>query len=697
VITHQQVGRFEIRDFLGRGAIGDVHLAWDPERHSEVALKLVRMQRADPEMLEAERNGVALQRQLSTVAPQVAAVYEEGESAGFFWVAMEYVAGTDLSEIVSRGPLSETRAVLIAEQLCAMLEVCHQFSAEVGSRRIAGIIHGDIKPENIRLQENDRVRVLDFGIAKHLSQTRRFTVNLFGSLPYTPPERLDRGAVDRQSDLWAVGVVLYLMVSGRPPFTGDDPEELERKIRRGEPPSPLPAELSPKLRKIIQKSLAFDVGRRYASAGAMKADLDAWLHGLPLPSEAAPEPAADVSATRRTSPTSPTSSAEGAPLDLPPRPPPAPGETRRTGGPAAADSGPTVLPFRREVEATRRTTDPALIPPPPSPPPLFPAPADEARQDTAALPKRRWWLILLVLAAIVILMDQAWVRGESREIQRALVGNANPDLDALWERYRSADQKTLGLGIGLGAAREELRSAFRQQAERILDSFHGDNPHTTEKGWERAQHDFEAALDLDYDRETRARMIYCRAHLDRIASQTLRNKGQKADADKKLEDAIAGFRDAARRAPDWPDPFLGLERVYSYEAFDLDALQKAIGELGKRGYPIGRREKAMLADGFRRKGIEMQARSEQAARPDDQEEMKERARENFEQALNLYAEIPGYGDSKANSADVQQRLEEMNGPPVEAGPGARPVRRRGGGPPKVLRDIERILKALKHS
>lgn len=692
MITHQQVGRFEIRDFLGRGAIGDVHLAWDPERRSEVALKLVRMQRADPEMLEAERNGVDLQRQLSAVAPQVAAVYEEGESAGFFWVAMEYVAGTDLSEIVSRGPLSETQAVLIAEQLCAMLEVCHEFSAEVGGRRIAGIIHGDIKPENIRLQENDRVRVLDFGIAKHLSQTRRFTVNLFGSLPYTPPERLDRGAVDRQSDLWAVGVVLYLMVSGRPPFTGDDPEELERKIRRGEPPLPLPAEVSPKLRKIIQKSLAFDVARRYASAGAMKADLDAWLHGLPLPSEATPEPASDVSATRRTSPAS-----ESAPLDLPPRPAPAPGETRRTGGPANGEH--TVLPFRREVEATRRTTDPAAIspPPPPLPPPLFPAEADEHRHDTAALPKRRWWLILLVLASIVVLMDQTWVRGEAREIQRALVGNANPDLDALWERYRSADRKTLGLGIGLGAAREELRSAFRQQAERILDSFHGDNPHTTEKGWERAQHDFEAALDLDYDRETRARMIYCRAHLDRIASQTLRNKGQKADADKKLEDAIAGFRDAARRAPDWPDPFLGLERVYSYEAFDLDALQKAIGELGKRGYPIGRREKAMLADGFRRKGIEMQARSEQAPRPDDQEEMKERAREFYEQALNLYAEIPGYGDSKANSADVQERLEEMNGLPVDPVSGVRPVRRRNAnGAPAVIRGIEKIIRALKH-
>src|SRR3954468_9737085 len=105
-MTQQQVGRFEIRDFLGRGAIGDVYLAWDPERLTEVALKLVRVQRTDPEMLEAEKNGIALQRQISEVAPQVATVYEQGEDGGFFWAAMEYVAGVDLSDVLAPGPLS---------------------------------------------------------------------------------------------------------------------------------------------------------------------------------------------------------------------------------------------------------------------------------------------------------------------------------------------------------------------------------------------------------------------------------------------------------------------------------------------------------------------------------------------------------------------------------------------------------------
>jgi serine/threonine protein kinase/tetratricopeptide (TPR) repeat protein len=645
VVTQQQIGRFEIRDFLGRGAVGDVHLAWDPERAAEVALKVIRIQRRlDPEMLEAEKNGLAIQRQIAEVAPQVAAVYEQGEDGGFFWVAMEYVAGKDLSEELSGGPLSETRAVLIARQLCAMLEVCHQFSAEVGGRRISGIVHGDIKPENIRLQENDRVRVLDFGIAKHLSQTRRFTVNLFGSLPYTPPERLERGAVDRHSDLWAVGVVLYLMVSGRPPYTGDDPEELEAKIRRGQSPEPLPAELSPALRKILHKSLAFDVARRYATAGAMKADLEAWLEGVPLPSEAAPEPAADLSATRRTG-------APGRPVEV--------SSDRSVGSDGSVGSD--LDRPAPEIGATRRTTPP-LPPLPPLPLGGFasaPAepPVEAARSVAAPLGRRRWLPALLIAVVTAFVILQAWVRSEAREIQHELVATPSPDLDAICERYQSAAR--FSLGFGLSAVRDELRSALVQQAERVLDSYHGDNPRTTEKGWERAHHNYEAALDLDYDRATRARMIYAQAHLDRIASQTLRAKGQKAEADKKIDDAVAGFRDAARRAPDWPDPYLGLARVYSYETFDLDALQKALGELGKRGYPLGRREKAMLADGFRRKGIELQSRAESTDRADDRLELLDRARDHFNQALSFYSEIPGYASSRTNSADVAEHLHEV--------------------------------------
>jgi eukaryotic-like serine/threonine-protein kinase len=661
VLTQQQVGRFEIRDFLGRGAMGDVYLAWDPLRQAEVALKLVRTHRADPEMLEAERNGAALQQQLATVAPQVAAVYEQGQDGPFFWVAMEYVAGTDLSEVLDRGPLPEERAVRIALQLCSLLEAAHRFSLEIGGRRTLGIVHGDIKPENIRLQapqddeqSQDRVRILDFGIAKHLSQTRKFTVNLFGSLPYTPPERLERGAVDYHSDLWALGVVLYMMVSGEPPYVGRDPEELEMRIRRGEPPMPLPPHVTPGLRRIIHRSLAFDVAKRYPTAAAFKAELEAWLAGGQLSGDGGEEETRDdLSATRRT-----VRSEPAAPeLDA----------TRRTDRPGNPEN---VLDFRA-LGATRRTGEAEeaspFPPPPPLPPPLPGSPTGPdfglgSAAEPSAVPRqrrRRWPILLLAVVLLAFGGTQLYVRGEAREIQRGLV-DPNPDLDALLTRYQEVSAWA-PLGIGLGSVRDELHDAFFREADEIIASYHGDNPRTTERGWQRARDYLRAALDLRFpDRSAaRARMIYAQAHLDRIAAQTLRAQGKSQEAREKSDAAISDFRHAARIDKDWPDPYLGLARIYAYDRFNLEDLQKAVGELRKRGYSTGRREKAMLADGFRMRGEELHERAKRARDVDDEITWLDMASNHLRQAIDLYNEIPSYANVQKNRGESARRLSEI--------------------------------------
>ncbi|MFL6192617.1 MAG: protein kinase domain-containing protein [Thermoanaerobaculia bacterium] len=659
MLAAQQVGRFELRDFLGRGAMGDVYLAWDPEAGREVALKLVRTQRTDPEMLQAERNGVALQEEISRLAPQVAAVYEWGEEGPFFWVAMEYVAGQDLSQILSRGPLPEDKAASIALQLCHMLEVCHNVSTEIGGRKVYGIIHGDIKPENIRLQEGERVRVLDFGIAKHLSQTRRFTVNLFGSLPYTPPERLDRGGVDRQSDLWAVGVVLYLMVAGYSPFMGEDPEEVEGKIRSGQPPLPLPEGVPADLRTIIEKSLAFRVSDRYGTAAEIQADLEAWSQGLPLPSRQ-PRPAVageDLSATRRTrQPLDDTASRLS--------------ETRRTDRPSGLD-------------ATRRTGEPVVIPPPPpmpssaSSPAAMPLPPLSAEPPPAPPPTRRLRGLrrlqprgvgmLLLLVGSLGLASQVWVRGEASDLRHDLATETSPDVDALWDRYQKVAPFGLIPGSGLGDVRTELREALLKSADRTLDSYHGDSPTTTERGWQKAHDRLKAAVDLNYrDKPTRAKMVYARGHLDRIASQGLRAKGQRDEARQKVRDAVDEFRDAAKLAPEWPDPYLGLARVYAYEQFDLKQLEEALSELERRGYPMGRREKAMLGDGYRMQAEQILARAQGARGTDQEAELLESARDHYTQAINLYREVGSFASARANLTNsaaqlrgILSRLEEL--------------------------------------
>ena len=650
MLTQAQVGRFEIRDFLGRGAIGDVYLAWDPKVAAEVALKLVRTGKTDPDMLAAERNGTALQTTLSRVAPQVAAVYEQGDQDGFFWVAMEYIAGDDLATLIEReAPFSEERAVSIALQLCEMLEMFHEFSTGVDGRK--GIVHGDLKPENIRIQDGDKVRVLDFGIAKHLSQTRRFTVNLFGSLPYTPPERLNSGRLDPQSDLWGVGVILYLMIAGYPPWSGQDPEELEARLRRGDPPVPLPEGCcSSGMKEILYRSLAFEPEKRYPTAAAFRAALETWRDNRSVPS--GEEARKDLNATRRT-----VRSLDDSRSGLE--------ETRRTDRP----------PGNGDLDATRRTFEQegALPPPIPIPTPdllaSVPGPRPAGQDLTRRQIRKRWWLILAGALLIAFGLSQFWVQSEARELQRALVTDTDPDLLAVLDRYRQVSW----LGIfnpTMGAVRDELREALVAAADRILEGYHGDYPRVRERGWQRAHDLLKGAAELNYlDRKTRAKMAYAKAHLDRIESQTLKQKGDRQAANEKVDAAIAGFREAARRDNNWPDPYLGLARVYTYERPELEQLQKALVELERRGYRLGRRERTMEADSYRMRGEELWAKAQRARGTDGEAELLEQTRDNLLQAINFYEDAPGYADVKTNQAkatsrlaQVQARLRELQSP-----------------------------------
>jgi serine/threonine protein kinase/tetratricopeptide (TPR) repeat protein len=645
MLTQAQVGRFAIRDFLGRGAIGDVYVAWDPGRESEIALKLVRTRGIDQDALAAERNGTSLQAAIAQVAPQVAAVYDQGDQDGFFWVAMELIAGEDLAAVMERsGPMPETRAVGIAFQLCEMLEMFHDFSTGTDSRR--GIVHGDLKPENIRLQDGDRVRVLDFGIAKHLSQTRKFTVNLFGSLPYVPPERLNTGRLDPQSDLWAVAVTLYTMIAGYPPWPGHDPEELENRLRHGDPPVPLPQTTSPGLKRILYRALAFDPAKRYPSAAAFRADLEALRDGkLPDGADVPERPAAaELSATRRTMHPLEDSRAGG--------------ETRRTDGSAPAP----------DLDSTRRTYEPEpgrpmIVPPPPpgsaaSGPLLDSVPGPQPPPEKLHR-RRRWGMALLGVLLLLFGISQVWVQSEASELQHDLVTDTDPDLTAILERYRQISW----LGIfnpTVGSVRDELREALVHSADRVIDAYHAEYPRVRERNWQQAYDYLQGAMGLNYlDRRTRAKMIYSKGHLDRIASQTLRQQNNKPGAEEKIDAAVSEFEDAARRDKEWPDPYLGLARVYAYERPDLERLQRALAELERRGYRLGRKERAMEGDGYRRKAEEIWARSVKARGTDSETELLEQARDNLLQAINFYDDASGYADVAANRAKAASRLSQI--------------------------------------
>jgi serine/threonine protein kinase/DNA repair exonuclease SbcCD ATPase subunit len=282
MINENKLGRFEVRRQLGRGGIGDVSLAYDPLNKREVALKVIDTSIADREMLEAEKQGARLQEQLSRDVPQIARVYEIDQTGEHFYIAMEYVQGTDLSEFLLRGPFPGPRALSCAIQLCEILD--RVFLSEEGRRD--RVVHGDIKPQNIRIEPEDKVRLLDFGVAKRVSPTRQYTGNVFGSLPYLSPERLAERKVSIQSDLWSVAVVLYQMLTGELPYQGDTDEEMKEKILRGGLPQPVSPRLHAKLRPVLARCLEVNPSARFASAADLKAELEDFLQSGALEAEA---------------------------------------------------------------------------------------------------------------------------------------------------------------------------------------------------------------------------------------------------------------------------------------------------------------------------------------------------------------------------------------------------------------------------
>jgi len=272
-------GPYEIIRRLGK-SMNDVYLARDTRENRQAALKLIKSgpDAASQMILAAERRGAAIQQGLRTLDPRVIEIYDYGDLDGYFFVAMQYVEGRNLAEALKHdGRMSAYRAARIALEICGQLEKFHAFRP--GDGVASSVVHGDIKPSNIHLGLNETVRLLDFGIAKALRPDRDSTFHNFGSPSYCSPERLGRSLLDQQADLWAVGVTLYEMVTGSPPYQAENTRKLERLIQSGRPPRALPATCPAALKAVIGKALAPDAERRYKSAAAFGMDLKAFLEG----------------------------------------------------------------------------------------------------------------------------------------------------------------------------------------------------------------------------------------------------------------------------------------------------------------------------------------------------------------------------------------------------------------------------------
>ena len=265
-------GRYRILKRIGSGGMADVYLAEDEVLGRRVAIKILNERHArDDQFIERFRREAQSAAALSH--PNVVAIYDRGEAEGTYYIAMELLDGRNLKElIVARGPAPPRIVVEYTRQILAALAYSHRH----------GIVHRDIKPHNIVVDRDGRVKVTDFGIARGGASQMTEAGSIVGTAQYLSPEQARGEPVDARSDLYSLGIVLYELLTGSVPFTGDSPVEIAMKHLSTTPPPPsevregVPHELD----LVVMRALAKDPDERYASAEEMDADLERIQRGL---------------------------------------------------------------------------------------------------------------------------------------------------------------------------------------------------------------------------------------------------------------------------------------------------------------------------------------------------------------------------------------------------------------------------------
>jgi eukaryotic-like serine/threonine-protein kinase len=263
--------RYELGEVLGYGGMAEVHRGLDTRLGRDVAVKVLRADLArDPQFQMRFRreaqNAAALNH------PAIVAVYDTGEVQSEFgplpYIVMEYVDGQTLREIVkTQGPLTQRQVIEVMADVCAALDFSHRHS----------IIHRDVKPANIMINHAGAVKVMDFGIARALGEGQNVTQTaaVIGTAQYLSPEQARGEAVDARSDVYAAGCVLFELLTGDPPFTGDTPVAVAYQHVREEPrrPSEVNSSIPSSLDAVVLKALSKNPANRYQSAAEMRADL----------------------------------------------------------------------------------------------------------------------------------------------------------------------------------------------------------------------------------------------------------------------------------------------------------------------------------------------------------------------------------------------------------------------------------------
>ncbi|MGW4208180.1 Stk1 family PASTA domain-containing Ser/Thr kinase [Lentzea sp. NPDC004789] len=270
--------RYELGETLGYGGMSEVHKGRDVRLGRDVAIKVLRADLARDAQFQ-ERFRREAQNSAALNHPAIVAVYDTGETQTEYgplpYIVMEFVDGRTLRDIVkTQGPLSGKRAMEVMADVSAALDFSHRH----------GIVHRDVKPANVMITKSGAVKVMDFGIARAVHDGQAAvtqTAAVIGTAQYLSPEQARGESVDARSDVYAAGCVLFELLTGEPPFTGDSPVAVAYQHVREDPKSPssLNPKVSPQLDAIVLKAMAKGPANRYQSAAEMRADLVRVLSG----------------------------------------------------------------------------------------------------------------------------------------------------------------------------------------------------------------------------------------------------------------------------------------------------------------------------------------------------------------------------------------------------------------------------------
>ena len=627
VLRSKQFGTYEIVRKLARG-MTDVYLAFDTQANRYAVLKIIE-ESSDPLtqlILEAERRGAKLQDELHEADSRVIEIYECGEMDGYFFVAMQYIEGRTVAEILKQEKRIEPeRAVKFTIEILSQLDKLHSFATEIDGQR-RSVVHGDIKPSNIQIGTDDEVRLLDFGIAKALTFTHSRTHLNLGSPSYCSPERLSRGEVDRHVDLWAVGVTLYEMVAGSPPYQAQDTRKLEELIQSRRPPRALPDGVPSGIKAILNKALSGDLHQRYVSAAAFENDLRLYVQNRPT-----------VAQTERR-----TSWHSNPTLEKP----------RLYGVP-------------QRVSIMAETVKQSVLK-------LKPPQVQRVASVLSILVALCWGLFAGLVVCVPagyyyrFLRDSAPIREKVDYVRASAVG-----INSDWDLFQRMKRQNAFLGdlSPVNRLSPGLRASLLQAADDVIERYRNNsNPVIQDFDWPKAALCLQHALEMDRnDPAARGKLALANGYMNLVRAMSAQPDQQRAATRAAQQD----FEEAVSLLPRSPDPHLGLARIYVYSFKNVGRAMAELHAAQRLGFQPGPRELEQEADGYRFRATAelVEARKHAGKSRALQARFLRLAQRDFERARQLYEPIVGFSNVSLALRQVddddrtRQELDEISKKP----------------------------------